>query len=308
MELPRRRSAVALAWMLLVGVQGLITPGGGGRFFGRRPDRGDSWLALDKRWLLVGAAAWPGAAFAADLRFRSLQDYSPRERLASIPVFFVANGRGSPYLLNREKEGAQECVIFVDPADAESLVNEMTQASPQLTDARVFCIGLDRALAMAQRKPTLSGNVDRNGRELTLRYRIQPSQAQVDGAKKKLTGVQKRAAESMLPCFIAPDLEAKRGGVKTTPVFLALEDLRNTYGEVYAMKKGGPKKKEPKQVLVYNLIDLILSSEQPDAQYTSDFGKLVFFPMPEAVNYVRKARKRGNGVARLHATIAEPTA
>lgn len=305
----RRSGLLGLLW--LVGVCSLIVPGGrgGNRFFGRRPEsRGDDWLALDKRWLLVGAAAWPGAAFGADLRFRNLNDYSPRERLASIPVFFVANGRGSPYLLNREKEGAQECVIFVDPADAESLVNEMTQASPQLTDARVFCIGLDRALAMAQRKPTFSGNVDRNGRELTLRYRIQPAQSQIDGAKKKLSGVQKRAAESMLPCFIAPDLEAKRGAVKTTPVFLNLEDLRNTYGEVYALKKGGGKKKEPKQVLVYNLIDLILSSEQPDAQFTNDFGKLIFYPMPEAVNYVRNARKRGNGAARLHARLAEAAA
>lgn len=47
----------------------------------------------------------------------------------------------------------------------------------------------------------------------------------------------------MLPCFITPELEAVRGGVKTTPVFLALEDLKETWQEVYTAKKGGKKKK-----------------------------------------------------------------
>lgn len=141
---------------------------------------------LTSAW--AGSNALLAAANAAQMesglpiRQRSLNNFSPRERLAAVPVFFVSNGRGSPYLLNREKEGVQECLIFLDPDDAETLVHEMTQASPQLKDARVFCIGLDRALAMAQRRPMLSGNVDRNGRELTLRYRFQPAKAQIEAA------------------------------------------------------------------------------------------------------------------------------
>ena len=37
-----------------------------------------------------------------------------------MPAFYVVNARGSPYLLNRESEGVQECLIFMQPADAEA--------------------------------------------------------------------------------------------------------------------------------------------------------------------------------------------
>lgn len=146
-----------------------------------------SVVHLTSAWACANALLSPANAAESGLpiRQRNLLNFSPRERLAAVPVFFVSNGRGSPYLLNREKEGVQECLIFLDPDDAETLVHEMTQASPQLKDARVFCIGLDRALAMAQRRPMPSGNVDRNGRELTLRYRFQPAKAQIEGARIK---------------------------------------------------------------------------------------------------------------------------
>ena len=38
--------------------------------------------------------------------------------------------------------------------DAEQLLKEMVQASPMLADARVMCVGLDRALAMLARPAT----------------------------------------------------------------------------------------------------------------------------------------------------------
>ena len=67
------------------------------------------------------------------------------DKLRNVPAFFVAISRGSPYLINKEQEGAQECVIFLEPGDAEQLLKEMVQASPMLADARVMCVGLDRA-------------------------------------------------------------------------------------------------------------------------------------------------------------------
>ena len=100
------------------------------------------------------------------------------DKLGAVPAFFVANSRGSPYLLNKEAEGAQECVIFLEPRDAEALLSEMTQASPQLSDARVFCVGLDKALGMLKRKPQPSGNVARNGKELKLSDIIVGDEAQ----------------------------------------------------------------------------------------------------------------------------------
>lgn len=208
------------------------------------------------------------------------------DKLGAVPAFFVANSRGSPYLLNKEAEGAQECVIFLEPRDAEALLSEMTQASPQLSDARVFCVGLDKALGMLKRKPQPSGNVARNGKELVLRYRLQPSAKQLQNARGRLG---KLFDTKTLPCFICPELAV--GG--KTPVFMALEDLTNAW----ATQGTG----RPPNVDVHNLLDLVVASELPDAM--GDFDDLLFYPQPGAVKYVRSNRKRGNMNSRLHASI-----
>lgn len=230
---------------------------------------------------------------SADVKRLHIAETSVRDRLAAIPCFYVANNRGSPYLLNKEKEGVQECLIFLDPEDAESLVAEMSQASPQLSDARVYCFGMDRALALAQRKPTPSGNYGRDGKQLMLRYRIQPAQSQVEGARKC------RGANQILPCFIAPEMQVKKNGFESMPVFLDLEDLETTWKDLAEAK--GIKKKP--YVECRNLIDLVLAAEQPDAR--GPFERLMFYPMPRTVDYVRHARKHGNGLARLHARLNE---
>ena len=212
------------------------------------------------------------------------------DKLGAVPAFFVANSRGSPYLLNKEAEGAQECVIFLEPRDAERLLSEMTQASPQLSDARINCVGLDKALTMLKRKPVPSGNVARDGRELVLRYRLSPSARQLGNARGRLG---KLFSGKTLPCFICPDLVIKG----KTPVFLALEDLN----AAWATAAGGDAAPAP-VVDVHNLLDLVVASEQPDA--LGDFDALLFYPEPHAVAYVRDNRKRGNRQSRLHASIA----
>jgi len=171
---------------------------------------------------------------------RKLSDFTVRERLAAIPVFYVANARGSPYLLNRVKEGVQECLIFMDPLDAEQLLSEMCQASPQLTDARIFCTSMDRAMNLLQRKPTPTGNLDARGRELLLRYRIQPSEREVEIASKKIGN----KAQNIVPCYVSEQLEYRKGGTTVVPVFLSSDDLIDAWRE--ATSKVGVSSKQPK--------------------------------------------------------------
>lgn len=254
--------------------------------------------SISPRWKwALPASTLVATKASADVKRRHIADTSVRDRLASIPCFFVANNRGSPYLLNKEKEGAQECLIFLDPEDAERLVAEMAQASSQLSDARVYCFGMDRALALAQRKPTPSGNYGRDGQQLMLRYRIQPAQSQVEGARKAKLG---KLGSQILPCFIAPEMQVTKNGFQSLPVFLDLEDLESTWKDVAAAK--GINKKMP-YVECRNLIDLVLAAEDEEAR--GPFNKLMFYPMPRTVDYVRRARKHGNGVARLHARLNE---
>ena len=249
----------------------------------RRFGGGQPWqprrLAAGGAALLLGGVG-PRRALALG------REASLSAKLGGVPAFYVANARGSPYLLNKEAEGAQECVIFLEPRDAEALLSEMTQASPQLSDARVFCVGLDKALGMLKRKPQPSGNVARNGKELVLRYRLQPSAKQLQNARGRLG---KLFDTKTLPCFICPELAV--GG--KTPVFMALEDLT----EAWATQGTG----RPPNVDVHNLLDLVVASELPDAM--GDFDDLLFYPQPGAVKYVRSNRKRGNMNSRLHASI-----
>ena len=112
------------------------------------------------------SSAWsPSSAPTAANAKKKSNKVTLSDKLRNVPAFFVANSRGSPYLINKEQEGAQECVIFLEPGDAEQLLKEMVQASPMLADARVMCVGLDRALAMLARPATPTGNVHK-GRQL----------------------------------------------------------------------------------------------------------------------------------------------
>lgn len=253
----------------------------------RRFGGGQPWqprrLAAGGAALLLGGVG-PRRALALG------REASLSAKLGGVPAFYVANARGSPYLLNKEAEGAQECVIFLEPRDAERLLSEMTQASPQLSDARINCVGLDKALTMLKRKPVPSGNVARDGRELVLRYRLSPSARQLGNARGRLG---KLFSGKTLPCFVCPDLVIKG----KTPVFLALEDLN----AAWATAAGGDAAPAP-VVDVHNLLDLVVASEQPDA--LGDFDALLFYPEPHAVAYVRDNRKRGNRQSRLHASIA----
>merc|ERR1719171_1812635 len=60
-----------------------------------------------------------GAPTAANAKKKS-NKVTLSDKLRNVPAFFVANSRGSPYLINKEQEGAQECVIFLEPGDADA--------------------------------------------------------------------------------------------------------------------------------------------------------------------------------------------
>lgn len=249
---------------------------------------GRSWFGNDDGGLRRMMAGGAGAAALAMRPASALAREPPLgDKLGAVPAYFVANARGSPYLLNKESEGAQECVIFLEPSDAEQLLSEMTQASPQLSDARVFCVGLDKAIGMLKRKPVSSGNVAKNGKQLVLRYRLAPSAKSLTSARSRLG---KLFNQKMLPCFICPDLQIKG----KTPVFMDIADLNK------AWETAVPGGRQP-NIDVHNLLDLVVASEQPDAQ--GDFDKLIFYPRPESLNYVRRNRRKGNLNSRLHVSI-----
>jgi hypothetical protein len=271
-----RLAAAALA--LVVSVQAIrFGPPGGPRPTGAGGDG-----SRRRSGAAVLGALVVGAPTAASAR-KTSNKVTFSDKLRNVPAFFVANSRGSPYLINKESEGAQECVIFLEPGDAEQLLKEMVQASPMLADARVMCVGLDRALAMLARPAAPTGNVHK-GRQLMLRYRLQPAQRQLRAARSKL------AVKAKAPCFTCSGLKDAKG---RTPVFLDLADLELAWTKVAGEAKPN--------VQVHDLLDLAALSKRPDAG--DAFDDLVMYPMSGTVEYVAKNRRRGNGVARLHGAI-----
>lgn len=89
----------------------------------------------------------------------SLKPFSRRtlkEKLASVPCFLVCNQQGSPYLVPLET-GFDVGVVFLDPADAEEMMQSMVQ-NPQTADARILVMGLDKGLELVQSEPRRNGN------------------------------------------------------------------------------------------------------------------------------------------------------
>ena len=79
----------------------------------------------------------------------SLKPFSRRslkEKLASVPCFLVCNQQGSPYLVPLET-GFDVGVVFLDPADAEEMMQSMVQVRPSprwlLSPPPRACPGVD---------------------------------------------------------------------------------------------------------------------------------------------------------------------
>ena len=107
-----RRAAIIT---LVVSVQALRFGGPPG---GRRPSADDNNNRRRRGAAVLGMVAL-GAPTAASAKKKS-NKVTLSDKLRNVPAFFVANSRGSPYLINKEQEGAQECVIFWSRATPSS--------------------------------------------------------------------------------------------------------------------------------------------------------------------------------------------
>ena len=92
------------------------------------------------------------------------------------------------------------------------------------------------------------------------------------------------------PCFTCSGLKDAKG---RTPVFLDLADLEEAWAKVAGDAKPN--------VQVHDLMELAALSKRPDAG--DAFDDLVLYPMSGTVEYVKRNRRRGNGVARMHTAI-----
>lgn len=110
------------------------------------------------------------------------------EKLATTPVFFLANSQGSPYLQEDVQTGKSDQRIvtyFMSSDDASEYLNEMSQGSPQnVNEFRVMTTSLEKIIGKIQSKKQ-SRKLGRY--EVSMIYRLQPSTRQCANAEKLLS-------------------------------------------------------------------------------------------------------------------------
>ncbi|GAB5034779.1 chloroplast inner membrane import protein tic22 [Nannochloropsis oceanica] len=179
----------------------------------------------------------------------SLKPFSRRslkEKLASVPCFLVCNQQGSPYLVPLET-GFDVGVVFLDPADAEEMLQSMVQ-NPQTADARILVMGLDKGLELVQSEPRRNGNH-------MLVFQFCPSVQQLKNANgfrkagwkaildqrpdKWRFGFNRQGVRNAgLPVFYCPDLRIAKGREMVKPIFFSMEDLYYAWDRSTAGKHG----------------------------------------------------------------------
>lgn len=68
-----------------------------------------------------------------------------QEKLASVPCFLVCNQQGSPYLVPLET-GFDVGVVFLDPADAEEMMQSMVQVRDRMDSGESILPNMRRGL------------------------------------------------------------------------------------------------------------------------------------------------------------------
>ncbi len=179
----------------------------------------------------------------------SLKPFSRRtlkEKLASVPCFLVCNQQGSPYLVPLET-GFDVGVVFLDPADAEEMLQSMVQ-NPQTADARILVMGMDKGLELVQSEPRRNGNH-------MLVFQFCPSVQQLKNANgfrkvgwkaildkkpdKWRFGFNRQGVRNAgIPVFYCPDLRIAKGREMVKPIFFSMEDLYYAWDRSTAGKHG----------------------------------------------------------------------
>ena len=204
------------------------------------------------------------------------------QKLSQVPVFAVTNSSGQPYLANNSK-GEQVGLIFFSHEDALSLLKAMQKAR-QVSDARIYIMGLDKAYKMVLSNATSSGIKGQQGQELKMIFRFYPNQKQIKHANSIINGINFSEKIKTIPVFIAEGLTIRKGKEDIIPIFLTIEDLDEAWSK---MNLNNPDVNPKPSILIGDLIKIIRAMENNKGEY-SKFG---FFPPKGSLEFVKKENK-----------------
>ncbi|AEA38671.1 translocator of the inner chloroplast membrane (nucleomorph) [Cryptomonas paramecium] len=213
--------------------------------------------------------------FFSHARFSSKNYY---QKLSQIPVFAITNSSGQPYLTTGpEKE--QIGLIFFSHEDALALLTAMKNTH-QVSDARIYIMGLDRAYRMV----TADKTKNQLNQDFKTIFRFYPDQKQVKNASLIVNKLNFYKTIRDIPVFVADGLVVKKGKDSMTPVFFSKEDLEKTWKK---MISENPDINVKPTVLVVDLLKILKAMEN-DEKIFSKFG---FFPSQKNIEFIKKENK-----------------
>mmetsp|Transcript_24112 Transcript_24112/g.37865 ORF Transcript_24112/g.37865 Transcript_24112/m.37865 type:complete len:320 (+) Transcript_24112:1180-2139(+) len=222
-------------------------------------------------------------AFAAKYSAKTLT-----QRLSQVPVFAVTNSSGQPYLTSNSK-GEQVGLIFFSHEDAVNLLKEM-QETHQVSDARIYIMGLDKAFKMVSSNATPSGIKGNLGQELKMVFRFYPDQKELKNVTS-VSGISVLKDKfDGLPVFIADGLTIRKGKEDIIPIFFSKNDLENAWS---LMCESNPDQIKKPEIKVGDLLSIIKQMENDELQ---EYG---FFPSSESIEFV-KSENRKIPSAKIH--------
>jgi hypothetical protein len=204
------------------------------------------------------------------------------QKLSQVPVFAVTNSSGQPYLANNSK-GEQVGLIFFSHEDALGLLRAMQKAR-QVSDARIYIMGLDKAYKMVLSNAASSGIKGYQGQELKMIFRFYPNQKQIKYANSIVNGINFSEKFKGIPIFIADGLTIRKGNEDIIPIFLTKEDLDEAW---LKMSLNNPDINPKPTILIGDLIKIIRTMETNK----NDYCKFGFFPPKESTEFVKKENK-----------------
>ncbi|KAJ1449307.1 hypothetical protein M885DRAFT_536155, partial [Pelagophyceae sp. CCMP2097] len=135
------------------------------------------------------------------------------------------------------------------------MLYQMSQANG-VTDARVYCMGLDRAFELCRRKPQAQAQRRGKAEGFSMHYRLKPAREALSSAQWRLGP---RYHKTMVPLFVARGLEVPRRGLRDArAAFFSLDDLNAAWDS--AQQKTGKEASKP-TINTYNLVDLVLAAD-----------------------------------------------
>lgn len=171
---------------------------------------------------------------------RQYKSLTAVQRLATTPVYFVANSRGNAFLQDDAMIGNPEqkaIVYYMSSEDATGHLEEMAQSNPaNAHEFHLVSTTLEKVVEniIAKKQSRKIGRYP-----IDVIYRIQPSTRQMQHATALLQKSRSSANRNSnvdkkngvtLPMFSAPGLVIKRSsGELVTPYYFALEDLQEDW-------------------------------------------------------------------------------